>query len=32
MKEIYEFICKKEMLIAKCTLGILALLVFAAAK
>ena len=31
MKEIYEFICKKEMLIAKCTLGILALLVFAAA-
>jgi TRAP-type C4-dicarboxylate transport system permease small subunit len=31
MKEIYEFICEKEMLIAKCTLGILALLVFAAA-
>jgi TRAP-type C4-dicarboxylate transport system permease small subunit len=31
MKEIYEFICKKEMLIAKCALGILALLVFAAA-
>src|SRR5512137_1396433 len=31
MKEIYEFICSKEMLIAKCTLGILSLLVFAAA-
>jgi len=31
MKKIYEFICKKEMLIAKGTLGILSLLVFAAA-
>jgi len=31
MKKIYEFICKKEMLIAECTLGILSLLVFAAA-
>ena len=31
MKNIYEFICKKEMLIAKCALGILSLLVFAAA-
>ena len=31
MKKIYEFICEKEMLIARCTLGILALLVFAAA-
>jgi TRAP-type C4-dicarboxylate transport system permease small subunit len=31
MKKIYEFICKKEMLIAQCTLGILSLLVFAAA-
>ena len=28
MKRIYEFICKQEMLIAKCALGILALLVF----
>jgi TRAP-type C4-dicarboxylate transport system permease small subunit len=31
MKRIYEFICKKEMLIAQCALGILTLLVFAAA-
>ncbi len=31
MKEIYELICKKEMLIAKCALGVLSLLVFAAA-
>ena len=31
MNNIYEFICKKEMLIAKCALGILSLLVFAAA-
>ena len=31
MKKIYEFICKKEILIAQCALGILALLVFAAA-
>jgi TRAP-type C4-dicarboxylate transport system permease small subunit len=31
MKIIYEFICKKEMLIAKCALGILSLFVFAAA-
>jgi len=31
MKEIYEFICKKEMLIAEWALGILTLLVFAAA-
>ncbi len=31
MKKIYEFICKKEMLIAECALGILSLLVFAAA-
>jgi len=31
MKEIYEFICKKEMLIAQYSLGILSLLVFAAA-
>lgn len=31
MKEIYEFICKNEMLIAKSSLGLLALLVFAAA-
>ena len=31
MKKIYEFICEKEMLIAEWTLGILALLVFAAA-
>ena len=31
MKKIYEFICKKEMLIAKWALGILSLLVFAAA-
>jgi TRAP-type C4-dicarboxylate transport system permease small subunit len=31
MKGIYEFLCRKEMLIAKCALGILTLLVFAAA-
>jgi len=31
MKTIYEFICKKEMLIAQCALAILSLLVFAAA-
>jgi len=31
MKKIYEFICKKEMLIAQWALGILALLVFVAA-
>lgn len=31
MKKIYDFICKKEMLIAKWSLGILTLLVFAAA-
>ena len=31
MKKIYEFICKKEMLIAQWALGILSLLVFAAA-
>ncbi len=31
MKRIYEFICKQEMLIAKCALGILALLVLSAA-
>ena len=31
MKEIYEFICKKEMLIAQYSLGILSLLIFAAA-
>ena len=31
MNKIYEFICEKEMLIAKCTLGILSLLVFSAA-
>ncbi len=31
MKEIYEFICKKEMLIAEWSLGILSLLVFLAA-
>jgi len=31
MKEIYEFICKNEMLIAEYSLGILSLLVFAAA-
>jgi len=31
MKRIYEFICKKEMLIAKSALGILSLLVFTAA-
>jgi TRAP-type C4-dicarboxylate transport system permease small subunit len=31
MKKIYEFICKKEMLIAVWSLGILSLLVFAAA-
>ncbi len=31
MKKIYEFICKKEMLIAECSLAILAVLVFAAA-
>jgi len=31
MKKLYEFICKKEMLIAQCALGILSLLVFVAA-
>jgi TRAP-type C4-dicarboxylate transport system permease small subunit len=31
MNKIYEFICKKEMLIAECALGILSLLVFTAA-
>src|SRR3990170_2917078 len=31
MKTFYEFICKKEIRIAQCTLGILSLLVFAAA-
>src|SRR5512139_3047966 len=31
MKKIYEFICEKEMLLAQCALGILTLLVFAAA-
>lgn len=31
MKEIYEFLCKKEMLIAEYSLGILSFLVFAAA-
>jgi len=31
MKKIYEFICKKEIRIAQCALGILSLLVFAAA-
>jgi len=31
MKKIYEFICKKEMLIAEWSLGILSLLVFVAA-
>ena len=31
MKKIYEFICKKEMLMAQWALGILALLVFVAA-
>ena len=31
MKKIYEFICKKEMLIAQWALGILSLLVFVAA-
>ena len=31
MKRIYEFICKKEILAAQCALGILSLLVFAAA-
>jgi len=31
MKEIYEFICKQEMLAAKWSLGILSLLVFTAA-
>jgi TRAP-type C4-dicarboxylate transport system permease small subunit len=31
MKRIYEFICKQEMLIAKCALGILSLLVLSAA-
>ena len=31
MKKIYEFICKKEMLAAQCALGLLSLLVFAAA-
>jgi TRAP-type C4-dicarboxylate transport system permease small subunit len=31
MKKTYEFICKKEILFAQCALGILTLLVFAAA-
>ena len=31
MKKLYEFICKKEIRIAQCALGILSLLVFAAA-
>jgi TRAP-type C4-dicarboxylate transport system permease small subunit len=31
MKKYYEFICKQEMFIAKCALGILSLLVFTAA-
>jgi len=31
MRKIYEFICRKEILIAQCALGILSLLVFAAA-
>jgi TRAP-type C4-dicarboxylate transport system permease small subunit len=31
MKRVYEWICKNEMLIAKSSLGLLALLVFAAA-
>jgi TRAP-type C4-dicarboxylate transport system permease small subunit len=31
MKKIYEFICEQEMLIAKCSLGILSLLVLSAA-
>ena len=31
MRKIYEFICKKEILAAQCTLGILSLLVFTAA-
>jgi len=31
MKRFYDFICRKEMLIAKGALGILAILVFAAA-
>ena len=31
MNKIYEFICKKEILIAQCALGILSLLVFTAA-
>ena len=31
MKKLYEFICKKEILAAQCALGILSLLVFAAA-
>jgi len=31
MIKIYEFICEKEMLLAKCALGILSLLVFSAA-
>jgi TRAP-type C4-dicarboxylate transport system permease small subunit len=31
MKKVYEFICNQEMLIAKCSLGILSLLVLSAA-
>jgi len=31
MRKIYEFICKKEIFIAECALGILSFLVFAAA-
>jgi TRAP-type C4-dicarboxylate transport system permease small subunit len=31
MKKTYDFICRKEILIAQCALGILSLLVFAAA-
>lgn len=31
MKSVYEWICRNEMLIAKCSLGLLAFLVFAAA-
>ncbi len=31
MKKIYEFICKKEILLAQCALALLSLLVFAAA-
>lgn len=31
MKELYEFICRKEILLAQCSLALLSLLVFAAA-